>query len=170
MMNNFLDEGIIPQNFNWRAGIGKDISNPQTNMNNPYQSYQPEELYDGGIKLTKVNEPIKYPYGNVDLTEQLIPEIDTQVTDVIEKYNGQELNGKTMLLIKEELKKTCLNIKSKYRMYLNQNFYNTLYNQCNIAYNDFSKLQEGINSFTEFININGKIYGNPLLIYGYFQL
>lgn len=169
-MIELLEEGIIPMNLSWRAGIGKNIPNPQSHVSNPYQISQPEEFYDGGIKLTRVNEPIKYPYGDIDITGTLIPEIDTQVTDVIEKYNGQELNGKTMLLIKEELKKTCLNIKSKYRMYLNQNFYDTLYNQCNIAYNDFSKLQEGINSLTEFIDINGKIYGNPLLIYGYFQL
>lgn len=170
-MNNFLDEGIIPQNFNWRAGIGKDISNPQTNINNPYQSYQPEELYDGGIKLTRVNEPIRYPYGNVDLSEQLLPEIDTQVSDVLERYNHKELNGRILLEIKEELKRTCLNIKSKYRAFLNEGFYNKLYEQCKTAYEqNFVNLKEDINALTEFIDINGKIYGNPLLIYGYFQL
>lgn len=168
-MEEILQEGIIPQGFNWRAGIGKDISQSQNQVNNTLLNTQ-QDLYDGGIKLTRVNEPLKYPYGDIDITGTLIPEIDTQVSDVVEKYNGQHLDGKIMLNIKEELKKTCLNIKSKYRMYLNQNFYDTLYNQCNIAYNDFCKLKEGINSLTEFVEINGKIYGNPLLIYGYFQL
>lgn len=163
-----IDESVIPQNFNWRAGIGKDIQNPQQQISNFSQQ---DDLYDGGIKLTRTNEPVKYPYGNVDLTEQLIPEIDTQVSDILEKYVHSELNGRTLLNIKEELKQTCLNIKSKYRFYMNEGFYNSLYNQCKYAYdNEFSKLKEGINAMTEFVEIDGKLYGNPLLIYGYFQL
>lgn len=166
-MNDFIDEGIIPQNFNWRAGIGKDSSQVQ-----PVNQFNNQtDLYDGGIKLTRVNEPVRYPYRQIDLTNQLLPEIDTQVTDVIERYNNKELNGRTLLEIKEELKKTCLNIKSKYRMYLNEGFYNALYNQCKWAYeNDFSKLKENINALTEFVEVNGKLYGNPLLIYGFFQM
>lgn len=165
---DYINEGIIPQNFNWRAGIGKDISNPQQHINNPYQQ---DTLYDGGIKLTRNNEPIRYPYGNVDLSESLLPEIDTQVTDVLEKYNGKELNGRTLLEIKEDLKKTCLNIKSKYKFYMNEGFYNKLYNQCKYAFEqDFSKLREDVNAMTEFIDIDGKLYGNPLLIYGFFQM
>lgn len=167
-MNNFLDEGIIPMNLSWRAGIGKDIPNPQSHISNPYQS---EELYDGGIKLTRVNEPIKWPYADVDLSESLIPEIDTQVSDILEKYNNSLLDGRTLLNIKEELKKTCLNIKSKYRVYMTEKFYNKLYDQCNRAYTQsFITLKEGINALTEFVEIDGKIYGNPLLIYGFFQL
>lgn len=166
---NIIDEGIIPMNMNWRAGIGKDIQNPQQHTSNFTQ--QQNDLYDGGIKLTRVNEPIRYPYGNVDLTEQLLPEIDTQVTEVLERYNHKELDGRMLLNIKEELKRTCLNIKSKYRMYMNEGFYNRLYNQCKIAYEqNFLTLKEGINALTEFIEIDGKLYGNPLLIYGYFQL
>lgn len=168
-MSEFIDEGIIPMNMSWRAGIGKDIQNPQQHASNFTQ--QQNDLYDGGIKLTRVNEPIRYPYGNVDLTEQLIPEIDTQVTDVLKKYNNKELDGRTLLNIKEELKRTCLNIKSKYRMYLNEGFYNRLYNQCKMAYEqNFITLKEDINALTEFVNINGELYGNPLLIYGFFQL
>lgn len=168
-MVEFIDEGIIPMNMSWRAGIGKDIQNLQQHTSNFTQ--QQNDLYDGGIKLTRVNEPIRYPYGNVDLTEQLIPEIDTQVSDILKKYNGKELDGRTLLNIKEELKRTCLNIKSKYRMYLNEGFYNRLYNQCKMAYEqNFITLKEDINALTEFVNINGELYGNPLLIYGFFQL
>ena len=167
-MNDYIDEGIVPQNFNWRAGIGKNVQNPQQQISNFNQQ---DDLYDGGIKLTRVNEPIRYPYGNVDLTEQLLPEIDTQVTEVLERYNHKELDGRTLLNIKEELKRTCLNIKSKYRMYMNDGFYNRLYNQCKMAYEqNFVTLKEGINALTEFVEVNGELYGNPLLIYGYFQL
>ena len=163
-----IDEGIIPMNMNWRAGIGKDVQNPQQHISNFTQQ---NDLYDGGIKLTRVNEPIKYPYANVDLTEQLLPEIDAQVTEVLERYNHKELDGRTLLNIREELKRTCLNIKSKYRMYMNEGFYNRLYNQCKMAYEqNFVTLKEGINVMTEFVEINGELYGNPLLIYGYFQL
>lgn len=163
-----IDEGIIPMNMNWRAGIGKNVQNPQQQISNFTQQ---NDLYDGGIKLTRVNEPIRYPYGNIDLTEQLLPEIDTQVTEVLERYNHKELDGRTLLNIKEELKRTCLNIKSKYRMYMNEGFYNRLYNQCKMAYEqNFVTLKEGINVMTEFVEINGELYGNPLLIYGYFQL
>lgn len=163
-----IDEGIIPMNMNWRAGIGKDVQNPQQQISNFTQQ---NDLYDGGIKLTRVNEPIRYPYANVDLTEQLLPEIDTQVTEVLERYNHKELDGRTLLNIKEELKRTCLNIKSKYRMYMNEGFYNRLYNQCKMTYEqNFVTLKEGINVMTEFVEINGELYGNPLLIYGYFQL
>ena len=159
-----IDEGIIPMNMRWRAGIGKDIKKQDI------QSYNTDTniLYDGGIKLTRVNEPVKYPYNNVDLTDQLLPEIDTQVTEVLKKYN--KLDGRTTLNIKEDLKRVCLNIKSKYKMYLNEGFYNSLYNTCNTAFNEFIKLKDGINSMTEFIEIDGKIYGNPSLVYGYFQL
>ena len=164
---NMINEGIVPMNMNWRAGIGTNIQNQAQSINNN----QYNDLYDGGIKLTRVNEPIKYPYTNIDLTESLLPEIDTQVTDVLERYNHTELDGRTLLNIKEELKKTCLNIKSKYRMYLNDNFYNRLYEQCKRVYEqNFLTLKEGINALTEFIQIDGKLYGNPLLIYGYFQL
>lgn len=162
-----IKEGIIPQNFSWRAGIGKDTSQVQQSQ----QFNNQEELYDDGIRLTRVNEPIRWPYGNVDLTEQLLPEIDTQVTNVLEKYIGEPFDGRTMLNIKEELKKTCLNIKSKYRMYMNESFYNRLYNQCKTAYEqNFVTLKEGINALTEFVEIDGNLYGNPLLIYGFFQL
>lgn len=168
-MTEFIDEGIIPMNMNWRAGIRTNIQNPQQHTSNFTQ--QQNDLYDGGIKLTRVNEPIRYPYGNVDLSEQLIPEIDTQVSDILKKYNSKELDGRTLLNIKEELKRTCLNIKSKYRMYLNEGFYNKLYNQCKMAYEqNFITLKEDINALTEFVNINGELYGNPLLIYGFFQL
>ena len=163
-----LNEGIIPQNFNWRAGIGKDISNPQQHISNPYQQ---DDLYDGGIKLTRINEPIQWPYGNVDLTEQLIPEIDTQVSSVLEKYICEQIDTALLISIKEEIKRVCLNIKSKYRMYMNENFYNRLYEQCRKAYEqNFVTLKEGINALTEFVVIDGNLYGNPLLIYGYFQL
>ena len=169
-MTEFIDEGIIPMNMSWRAGIGTNIQNPQQHTSN-FMQQQQNDLYDDGIKLTRVNEPIRYPYGNVDLTEQLIPEIDTQVSDILKKYNGKELDGRTLLNIKEELKRTCLNIKSKYRMYLNEGFYNRLYNQCKMAYEqNFITLKEDINALTEFVNINGELYGNPLLIYGFFQL
>jgi len=167
-MNDYIDEGIIPMNMNWRAGIGKDVQNPQQQISNFTQQ---NDLYDGGIKLTRVNEPIRYPYGNIDLTEQLLPEIDTQVTEVLERYNHKELDGRTLLNIKEELKRTCLNIKSKYRMYMDEGFYNRLYNQCKMAYEqNFVTLKEGINALTEFVEVNGELYGNPLLIYGYFQM
>ena len=169
MLNEqLLDESIIPMNMGWRAGIGQDIQNSQQQIS---KFNQQNDLYDGGIKLTRVNEPIKYPYVNIDLTEQLIPEIDIQVSDILKKYNNKNLDGRTLLNIKEELKRTCLNIKSKYRMYLNDGFYDRLYNQCKIAYEqNFITLKEDINALTEFIKINEELYVNPLLIYGYFQL
>ena len=169
MLNEqLLDESIIPMNMRWRAGIGKDIQNSQQQISNFNQQ---NDLYDGGIKLTRVNEPIKYPYVNIDLTEQLIPEIDIKVSDILKKYNNKKLDGRTLLNIKEEFKRTCLNIKSKYRMYLNDGFYDRLYNQCKIAYEqNFITLKEDINALTEFIKINEELYVNPLLIYGYFQL
>lgn len=169
MLNEqLLDESIIPMNMGWRAGIGQDIQNSQQQISNFNQQ---NDLYDGGIKLTRVNEPIRYPYVNIDLTEQLIPEIDIQVSDILKKYNNKKLDGRTLLNIKEELKRTCLNIKSKYRMYLNDGFYDRLYNQCKMAYEqNFITLKEDINALTEFIKINEELYVNPLLIYGYFQL
>ena len=168
-MVEFIDEGIIPMNMNWRAGIGKDIQNPQQHTSNFKQ--QQNDLYDGGIKLTRANKVIRYPYRNIDLSEQLIPEIDTQVSDILKKYNNKILDGRTLLNIKEELKITCLNIKSKYKMYLNDDFYDRLYNQCKMAYEqNFITLKEDINALTEFVNINGELHGNPLLIYGFFQL
>ena len=169
MLNEqLLDESIISMNMGWRAGIGKDIQNSQQQILNFNQQ---NDLYDGGIKLARVNEPIKYPYVNIDLTEQLIPEIDIQVSDILKKYNNKNLDGRTLLNIKEELKRTCLNIKSKYRMYLNDGFYDRLYNQCKMAYEqNFITLKEDINAITEFIKINEELYVNPFLIYGYFQL
>ena len=169
MLNEqLLDESIISMNMGWRAGIGKDIQNSQQQILNFNQQ---NNLYDGGIKLARVNEPIKYPYVNIDLTEQLIPEIDIQVSDILKKYNNKNLDGRTLLNIKEELKRTCLNIKSKYRMYLNDGFYDRLYNQCKMAYEqNFITLKEDINAITEFIKINEELYVNPFLIYGYFQL
>ena len=162
-MNEMIDEAVIPYNFNWRAGIGKDASQ-QVNFNNK------NDLYDGGIKLTRANEPIKYPYGQVDLTDQLLFQIDSETTDVLERHSGETLDTRLCMNIKNELKNVCSNIRSKYRYYLNEGFYNALYNACNNQYNnEFINLKEDMNAMTEFVQVNGKIYGNPLLIYGFFQ-
>ena len=166
-MNDYIDEGIIPQNFNWRAGIGKDST--QVQQQNIYNNQ--EELYDGGIRLTRENAIPKWPYANVNLTEQLLAEIDTQVTDAINKYRFEVLDTILTMKIKEELKQICFNIKSKYKMYMNEGFYNALYNQCKTAYEqNFVTLRDDINVLTEFVEIDGTLYGNPLLIYGYFQM
>ena len=168
-MTEYIDEGIIPYNMTWRVGIGKDTS--QVNHDQMSNPYQPEELYDGGIKLTREKIVPKYPYANVDLSESLLPEIDAQVSEALEKYKYEPINGKLLLMVKEELKRICLNIKAKYRMYMTESFYNKLYSQCKTAYEqNFVTLKEGINALTEFVEINGELYGNPLLIYGYFQL
>lgn len=46
-----------------------------------------------------------------------------------------------------------------------------IYNQCQIAYNEnFKNLKEDVNPTTEFIQIDGILYGNPFLIYEFFQL
>jgi len=169
----FINEGIIPQNFSWRAGIGTDTAKVQQPAQQPTNNIynNQEELYDGGIKLTRDKIVPKYPYGNVDLTEQLIPEIDTQVTTILERYKGKVLDTRLLMEVKDELKKTCLGIKSKYRMYMNEGFYNKLYNQCKLAFErNFVNLKEGTNAMTEFIEVNGELYGNPLLIYGFFQM
>jgi len=56
-------------------------------------------------------------------------------------------------------------------MYMNEGFYNKLYNQCKLAFErNFVNLKEGTNAMTEFIEVNGELYGNPLLIYGFFQM
>ena len=39
-MTEYIDEGIIPYNMTWRAGIGKDTS--QVNYDQMSNPYQPE--------------------------------------------------------------------------------------------------------------------------------
>jgi hypothetical protein len=98
-------------------------------------------------------------------------EIDAQVTEVEDSYDGKELTSGVQMEYRNKLKNVCRGIKQKYGKYLNQNFYDNLYNICMSNYNgSFSQVRNGINPTVEFVDANQKIYANPLLVYQYFQL
>lgn len=194
-----IEEGIIPMDMTWRAGIGKDVDmkqafNPMKGMgatchdkvqpynqsvNSPWNQDDPllpgaEDLYDGGIKLTYSKDNSN----NVSLGEvppsfyqDLMYEIDTQISDIEDSFNGKELDANTILDYRTKLKNACRGIKARYGKYLNQKFYDDLYNTCMQSYNNqFGTLRPGVNPTVEFVDANKKIYANPLLVYQYFQL
>lgn len=194
-----IDEGVIPMNMNWRAGIGQDVDIKQAfnsmkpngasmhdqvrpnnfSVNSPWNQEDPllpgqEDLYDGGIRLTYSKDNTN----NVKLGEvppsfyqDLMYEIDAQVTEVEDSYDGKELTSGVQMEYRNKLKNVCRGIKQKYGKYLNQNFYDNLYNICMSNYNgSFSQVRNGINPTVEFVDANQKIYANPLLVYQYFQL
>ena len=196
---DYIDEGIVPMNMSWRAGIGKNVDIQQTfqsmptNRANSHDSIKPynqsvnspwngddsllpgnEELYDGGIRLTYSKDNTNnVPLGEVppSFYQDLMYEIDSQVSEVEDSFNGKELNGGTSLEYRTKLKDTCRKIKAKYGKYFNQKFYGNLYDTCMRSYNSqFSSLRNGVNPTVEFVDANKKIYANPLLIYQYFQL
>lgn len=163
-----IDESVIPMNMPWRAGIGKDIPG---NIMTPREASDNTVLYDGGIRLThKAENPTGlYKDELKDIHNQLLYEIDTRVTDTIAQYNGKPLEMRTIMMIKDSLKKTCHDIRGKYRAYINTDFMNMLYDVCMNAYRtEFSKLRDNVDETKEFIEIDKVLYGNPLLIYQYF--
>ena len=165
-----INEGIVPMNMSWRSGIGREINNNNKNICNTNKDHQ---FIDTGIFLSNAENSKNTTYFKPDssFVEDLINEIDTQSTTILEKYNFNQLNARVLFNIKNDLKNICLNIKNKYNKYLNNLFYQRLYNQCQIAYNEnFKNLKEDVNPTTEFIQIDGILYGNPFLIYEFFQL
>lgn len=196
---DYIDEGVIPMNMNWRAGIGQDVDIKQafnamknhdstmhdtikpynTSVNSPWNQEDPllpgkEDLYDGGIRLTySKDNSNNVALGEVppSFYQDLMYEIDTQVTDIQDSYDGKELDSNTQFEYRDRLKKACQNIKARYGKYLKQDFYDNLYNICMGEYNsNFAGLRNGVNPTVEFVDANKKIYANPLLIYQYFQL
>ena len=194
-----IDEGIVPYDMGWRAGIGKNVDikqafNPmKTNIPNYHDTIKPynqsvnspwnqddpllpgrEDLWDGGIKLTYSKDNSN----NVQLGEvppsfyqDLMYQIESDVQDTIHDFEGKELNSRTQFEFRDSLKKKCVGLKRKYGKYLNDGFMNDLYNKCMAEYkSDFEPLKNGINPTVEFVDAYKKIYPNPLLIYQYFQL
>jgi len=195
LTEQYIDESIIPMNMGWRAGIGQDrdytsISGQSVNMHSPVHPYQNsinspynmedpllpgrEELWDGGIRLTySKNNKNNVPLGEVppSFYQDLMYQIESEVKDVQDSYNGKVLDSRTSFEYRDKLKKVCLGIKRKYGQYLNDKFYDNLYNKCMNEYNqEFANLKLGCNPTVEFIDAHQKIYANPLLIYQYFQL
>lgn len=176
-MNNIIEEGIVPQNFSWRAGIGKD-SNPtvpvQQNVNQPVTDNMPghNDLYDGGIKLHyQHSQDKKNPFFNPNdsFYEDLVNQIDTLMTDVTMKYVHEDADIRMQIQIKDEMKNVALGIKEKYGVYLHEGFMDKLYNRCSTAFMSFNQLP-GATAMTEFVFIDGTLHINPLLIYQFFQL
>lgn len=175
----YIDEGIIPMNMNWRAGIGQDIKPNNPSVNSPWNVENPnlpgqEDLWDGGIRLTYTKDNTNnVPLGEVppSFYQDLMYQIESDVQDTIEHFSGKELNTRTSMDFRDELKRKCIGLKRKYGQFLNDGFYNDLYNKCMNEYNtDFQSLKNGINPTVEFVDAYQKIYPNPLLIYQYFQL
>lgn len=191
-----IDESIIPMNMGWRAGIGQNTDSmppmdwSSTNMhsqiqprnnsvNSPWNQEDPllpgqEDLWDGGIRLTySKDNKNNVPIGQVppSFYQDFMYEIESQVKDIQDSFKGKELDTRTSMEYRDKLKSICIGLKRRYGQFLNDGFYDSLYNKCVSEYNrDFANLRPGCNPTIEFIDANQNIYANPLLIYQYFQL
>ena len=196
LTEQLIDESIIPMNMGWRAGIGQNTDSMPpmdwgpTNMhsqiqprngsvNSPWNQDDPllpgkEDLWDGGIRLTySKDNKNNVPIGEVppSFYQDLMYQIESDVQDTIEQFSGKELDTRTSMDFRNVLKNKCVSLKRRYAQFLNDGFYDSLYNKCVSEYNrDFANLKQGCNPTIEFIDVNQKIYPNPLLIYQYFQL
>ena len=196
LTEQLIDESIIPMNMGWRAGIGQNTDSMPpmdfgpTNMhsqiqlrnnsvNSPWNQEDPllprqEDLWDGGIRLTySKDNKNNVPIGQVppSFYQDFMYEIESQVKDIQDSFKGRELDTRTSMEYRDKLKSVCVGLKRRYGQFLNDGFYDSLYNKCVSEYNrDFANLRPGCNPTIEFIDANQNIYANPLLIYQYFQL
>lgn len=108
-----INEGMIPYNFNWRAGLSGDLKQP---------TYNPIEMQ------TTANNQAK---NNIQFNNSLIYEIDVHITDIL-LNKGKELNWQN---IKSKIK-TYLNVqvKQKYGDLITKNFYEQLHQICLTQY------------------------------------
>lgn len=169
-----INEGVIPQNFSWRAGIGTDTTPNVPTQQQPMIDNMPghDDLYDGGIKLHYQHSYDKRnPFFNPtdSFYEDLVNQIDTLMTDVAEKYIYENADTRTQMKIKDEMKQVAFDIKKKYGAYMHEGFMDKLYNRCSTAFRSFCQLP-GATAMTEFIYLDGTLHINPLLIYQFFQL
>jgi len=147
-----INEGVIPYNFNWRAGL---------NGNLKQHTYNPTEIQPTDNGQSKKN--------NIQFNSSLIYEIDVHVTDIL-LNKGKEINWQN---IKSKIK-TYLNVqvKQKYGDLLTKNFYEHLHQICLTQYTtNWVMLCGNYNvqdvSGTEYI-FDKKTYEfhiNPFLIY-----
>jgi hypothetical protein len=109
-----INEGVIPYNFNWRAGL---------NGNLKQHTYNPMEIQPTDNGQSKKN--------NIQFNSSLIYEIDVHVTDIL-LNKGKEINWQN---IKSKIK-TYLNVqvKQKYGDLLTKNFYEHLHQICLTQY------------------------------------
>lgn len=196
LTEQLIDESIIPMNMGWRAGIGQNTDSmppmdcgptnmhsqiqPRNNsVNSPWNQEDPllpgqEDLWDGGIRLTySKDNKNNVPIGQVppSFYQDFMYEIESQVKDIQDSFKGRELDTRTSMEYRDKLKSVCVGLKRRYGQFLNDGFYDSLYNKCVSEYNrDFANLRPGCNPTIEFIDANQNIYANPLLIYQYFQL
>lgn len=196
LTEQLIDESIIPMNMGWRAGIGQNTDamspmdwgptnihskiQPRNNsVNSPWNQEDPllpgqEDLWDGGIRLTySKDNKNNVSIGQVppSFYQDFMYEIESQVKDIQDSFKGRELDTRTSMEYRDKLKAACLGLKRRYGQFLNDGFYDSLYNKCISEYNrDFANLRPGCNPTIEFIDANQNIYANPLLIYQYFQL
>ncbi len=196
IIEQYIDEGIVPMNMGWRAGIGQNTDSMPpmdwgaTNMhsqiqprngsvNSPWNQEDPllpgkEDLWDGGIRLTySKDNKNNVPVGQVPASfyQDLMYEIEGQVKDIQDSFDGKVLDTRTSMEYREKLKAACIGLKRRYAQFLNDGFYDSLYNKCVGEYNSqFANHKLGCNPTVEFIDADQKIYANPLLIYQYFQL
>lgn len=109
-----INEGVIPYNFNWRAGL---------NGNLKQHTYNPTEIQPTDDGQSKKN--------NIQFNSSLIYEIDVHVTDIL-LNKGKEINWQN---IKSKIK-TYLNVqvKQKYGNLITKSFYDQLHQICLTQY------------------------------------
>ena len=113
----YIDEGIVPMNMGWRAGIGQNtdsipsmdwgatnihsqIQPRNGSVNSPWNQEDPllpgkEDLWDGGIRLT-------YSKDNTNKVEKIEEKIEEKKEEIEEK---KEENAEEKIEEKKEEKK-----------------------------------------------------------------
>jgi hypothetical protein len=163
-----INEGIIPQNFSWRAG------QQVQHTNNVGLPTPPVPQMVGGSIIGNTHMQFNTRDTGVQNNEfinTLIAEIDTHTSDILENPKG-DLNWQN---IRNKVINYIVGVRKKYGGLLNVRFYETLYSICLRQYTTTWAMLCGgyeISSVaeTEYIYDRGKgIYHiNPFLLYKFF--
>lgn len=194
MEEMITEQGIIPMNMGWRAGINTERPNTNIPAQTPYGMSFPSSdipmpanvkrefgmVTDAPMyafdseRVNTIQAPVIEEPKNIKPTpefcQSFVAEIDTCVNDICSNYSSSEINSKVTYEIKSKIKDICHYYFSKYKQFNKEDLTNYLYNYCSSAFASFMSLDPNANTLTEIIKKDGKIYINPLIVYQYSQI